>query len=81
MTDNSRTYAMMLKPVSSACNLHCTYCYYTGKNSLLNIQPQVMPLEVLEAFTRQNISMHGRDAVIEFAWHSEELLLVGLDFF
>lgn len=81
MTANSRTYAMMFKPVSSTCNLHCTYCYYTGKNSLLKIQPSIMPFEVLEALTRQNISMHGRDTVIEFAWHGGEPLLAGLDFF
>ena len=81
MADNNRTYAMMFKPVSSVCNLHCTYCYYTGKKSLLNIQQSIMPFEVLEALTSQNIIMHGRDAVIEFAWHGGEPLLAGLDFF
>ena len=81
MSEDSRTYAMMIKPVSSACNLHCTYCYYAGKKNLLNIQPSIMPLEVLEEFTRQNISMHGRNAVIEFAWHGGEPLLAGVNFF
>ena len=28
---NDRTYAMLAKPVSSACNLRCGYCYYLGK--------------------------------------------------
>ena len=40
-----------------------------------------MPLEILEAFTRQNISMHGLNAQIEFAWHGGEPLLAGLEFF
>ena len=40
-----------------------------------------MPYEILEAFTRQNISMHGRNATIEFAWHGGEPLLAGLEFF
>lgn len=81
MFNDSRTYAIMAKPVSSACNLHCTYCYYTGKKALLNIEPAIMSHEVLENFTRQNISMHGQNAVIEFAWHGGEPLLAGLDFF
>lgn len=72
---------MIVKPVSSRCNLSCTYCYYAGKNTLLNVEPAVMSREVLEAFTRQNIAMHGRDAVIEFAWHGGEPLLAGLEFF
>ena len=81
MSENSRTYAMIIKPVSSLCNLNCTYCYYKGKKNLLNIQPSIMPFEVLEEFTRQNIAMHGSEAVIEFAWHGGEPLLAGLDFF
>ncbi len=36
--------------------------------------------EVLEEFTRQNIAMHGRNAVIGFAWHGGEPVLAGVDF-
>lgn len=72
---------MMAKPVSSACNLSCEYCYYSGKSEALNVGTTLMSREVLEAFTRQNIEMHGRDAVISFAWHGGEPLLAGLDFF
>ena len=71
----------MAKPVSSTCNLHCRYCYYAGKKNLLNVGPSIMTHEVLEAFTRQNIAMHGTDSVIEFAWHGGEPLLAGLKFF
>lgn len=81
MDVDSRTYAMMIKPVSGTCNLHCTYCYYAGKKELLNIQASVMPHEVLESFTCQNIAMHGKNAVIEFAWHGGEPLLAGINFF
>ena len=81
MPDDFRTYAMMIKPVSSACNLHCTYCYYAGKKDFLNVAPSIMPYEVLETFTRQNIAMHGKNAVIEFAWHGGEPLLAGINFF
>ena len=76
-----RTYAIIIKPVSSRCNLLCSYCYYSGKKSLLNVEPAMMSHEVLDSFIRQNIGIHGRDAVIEFAWHGGEPLLAGIEFF
>lgn len=81
MPDSGRTYAMMAKPVSSACNLRCAYCYYAGKEALLHQGNGRMSHEVLEAFIRQNLAMHGRDAVVEFAWHGGEPTLAGLPFY
>ena len=72
---------MMAKPVSSACNLRCAYCYYAGKEALLHQGNGRMSHEVLEAFIRQNLAMHGRDAVVEFAWHGGEPTLAGLPFY
>ena len=81
MPSDNRAYAMLAKPVSGACNLRCGYCYYAGKERFLDVGTAVMPLEVLEAFIRQNFAMHGRDAVVEFAWHGGEPTLAGLSFF
>ena len=78
---DDRSYAMLAKPVSSACNLRCEYCYYLEKNSFLNVSCGKMPREILEAFIIQNLEMHGADAVVEFAWHGGEPLLAGIDFF
>lgn len=78
---NNRTYAMLAKPVSGACNLRCGYCYYAGKERLLDIRTAVMSFDVLEAFIRQNLAMHGWDAVVEFAWHGGEPTLAGVGFF
>lgn len=78
---DTRTYAMLAKPVSSACNLRCGYCYYAGKERLLDVGTSKMTFDVLEAFTRQNLAMHGRDAVVEFAWHGGEPTLAGVGFF
>ncbi|MBQ9565748.1 MAG: anaerobic sulfatase maturase [Synergistaceae bacterium] len=78
---DNRAYAMVVKPVSGACNLRCGYCYYAGKERLLDVRTPVMSPDVLEAFTRQNLSMHGRDAVVEFAWHGGEPTLAGVGFF
>lgn len=72
---------MLAKPVSSACNLRCDYCYYLGKDRLLSQGAGGMSHEVLEAFIRQTLAMHGRDAVVEFAWHGGEPTLAGLPFY
>lgn len=79
--DPNRTYAMLAKPVSSACNLRCEYCYYTGKEHLLQVGAARMSDEVLEAYIRQSLAMHGERARVEFAWHGGEPTLAGLPFF
>ena len=76
-----RTYAMLAKPVSSSCNLRCEYCYYRDKNLSLHVDCGRMNHEILEAFIKQNLAMHGAEAVVEFAWHGGEPTLAGLDFF
>ncbi len=81
MTDPNRTYAMLAKPVSSACNLGCDYCYYAGKEALLGLRGGRMSRQVLEAYIRQSLEMHGREAVVEFAWHGGEPTLAGLAFY
>lgn len=72
---------MLAKPVSSACDLRCEYCYYAGKDRLLGVEEARMPLDVLDRYTRQLLAMHGRDAVVEFAWHGGEPTSAGLPFF
>ena len=80
-TSDTRTYAMLAKPVSSACNLRCKYCSYMGKDHMLNIGAARMSDAVLEAFIRQSLSMHGQAARVEFAWHGGEPTLAGLAFY
>ena len=79
--NDTRTYAMLAKPVSDACNLRCEYCYYADKSKLLNTHVSRMPPDVLEAYMRQTLDMHGRDAVVEFAWHGGEPTLAGVEFY
>ena len=79
--DPLRTYAMMAKPVSSACNLRCGYCYYADKEKALNVGRSHMSDAVLEAFIVQNLAMHGSSATVEFAWHGGEPALAGVGFY
>ena len=72
---------MLAKPVADSCNLACEYCYYADKNRLLQTNTSKMSEEVLEAYIRQSLEMHGEDAVVEFAWHGGEPVLAGADFY
>ena len=76
MTADTRTYAIMAKPVGSRCNLSCEYCYYLDKPA-----GAVMDDALLERYIQEVIAVHGRDAEIEFAWHGGEPVLAGISFY
>ena len=76
----TRAFGLMLKPVGSACNLDCAYCYYLDKADMHGGRQSSMSLELLEECTRQYIS--GSDAdTLAFAWHGGEPLLAGRERF
>lgn len=79
--DKYRTYAMLAKPVADSCNLQCEYCYYAGKRNSLNINVPRMSPQVLEAYIRQTLEIHGEEATVEFVWHGGEPVLAGTEFF
>lgn len=81
VSDDYRTYAMLAKPASGACNLRCEYCYYAGKENALHVGTSRMSDEVLEAYIRQSLAMHGKAARVEFAWHGGEPTLAGIGFY
>lgn len=78
---DSRTYAIMAKAIGAACNLHCRYCYYLEKQALIVHQAKLMSDTVLEAYIRQNLAIHGQNAVVEFAWHGGEPTIAPQDFY
>lgn len=78
---DTRTYGIMIKPVGSDCNVRCAYCYYTNKPSSLRGNKHRMFDDVLELVTKQIIQIHGKKAIIEFAWHGGEPTLAGLEFY
>jgi len=80
MPNNShRHYAVVVKPVGSSCNLCCDYCYYLNKES--GNSSGIMSYDVLENYIRQIISIHGKMAEIEFAWHGGEPTIAGIPFY
>jgi len=71
------SFHVMAKPVGSACNLSCSYCFYKGKGDSQKFE--VMNDEVLRIFTEKYIAENS-DA-INFAWQGGEPLLAGIDFY
>jgi uncharacterized protein len=72
---------VVAKPVGSACNLNCAYCFYLEKQALYgNGNDFRMPDEVLTAFVRAYVEAQPTP-VVEFVWQGGEPTLLGLDFF
>jgi len=80
-TAGRRQFHVMAKPISSTCNLDCTYCYYLSKETLPK-GPATgrMSDEVLELFIQQYIAGVTTGEVV-FSWQGGEPTLLGLDFF
>lgn len=75
------TFQVILKPVGSACNMACSYCYYTKKNGMgSSCGNHMMSERLLELFIRQLFNSHKADC-ISFAWHGGEPLLRGIEFY
>lgn len=65
---------IMVKPVGSACNLRCDYCYYLEKQHLYaNEGRQMLSDELLERFIREYIESQTTPEVL-FTWHGGEPL-------
>ena len=74
-------FQIMAKPAGPACNLRCTYCFYTEKEHLYgDVGRYRMSGEVLESYIRQYIASHDTPE-IAFAWQGGEPTLLGLNYF
>ena len=74
-------FQVMAKPSGAMCNLRCSYCFYTEKESLYgNTSTFRMPSNVLESYIRQSIECQ-RTREYQFAWQGGEPTLLGIDFF
>ena len=75
-------FSLVVKPIGSACNLNCAYCYYLEKAKLYPEDQQqcAMSEKLLETYIAQTIYT-SRDPVVLFAWHGGEPIMRGMDFF
>ena len=75
-----RSMHAMAKPIGSACNLDCTYCYYLSKEQLLGQDRKRMSDAVLESYISSYIASQDAEE-IAFTWHGGEPTLLGIGFF
>lgn len=75
-----RAFNLMIKPVGSACNLKCRYCYYLEKAELYGGKEPKMSLELLEKCIREYAEAVDVPE-LTFNWHGGEPLLMGIDFY
>ena len=73
-------FGTMVKPIGSACNLDCHYCYYRDKSEIYSGNMPRMSEELLEEYIRQYIQGASQQN-ISFCWHGGEPLMAGLPFF
>lgn len=71
---------VMLKPIGSACNLNCEYCYYLEKEYLFPSKNQLMSDILLEKFVEQYFNSQTQNEVM-FTWHGGEPLLRPISFY
>ena len=78
----SRVMYVMAKPVGSACNLACEYCYYLEKGKVLGeANPrQFMSEATLEEYIKQYIEAQTTPEVC-FTWHGGEATIRPLSFY
>jgi len=72
---------LMAKPISSICNLNCSYCYYLEKEKLYkNYKSFEMSDLTLEKYIESYIQAQPVPDVL-FTWHGGEPLLRGISFY
>lgn len=73
-------FATLVKPIGSACNLDCNYCYYRDKAEIYGNKMPKMSNELLEEYIKQYVEGNSQQNII-FCWHGGEPLLAGLPFY
>ena len=81
MNSSSRIFSILVKPVSSDCNLACEYCFYSSKAEELYPETRIhrMSPKVLRELIAQFMALSWDQA--SFCWQGGEPTLAGLDFY
>lgn len=79
---DSKPLYVMAKPVGSACNLACSYCYYLDKRRFYDPDEKrpYMSDEMLDLYIKRYFEAQTADDV-NFTWHGGEALLRPLPFY
>ncbi|KDN28811.1 anaerobic sulfatase maturase [Vibrio fortis] len=78
-----RKIQALAKPIGAVCNIDCTYCYYLGKQGLLDYSSRsssIMDSSLLENYIKQYIQAQNTPEIV-FSWHGGEPTLLGVDYY
>lgn len=73
-----RPFSVLAKPVGSACNLRCAYCYFLGRDAAA--AGRRMGTDLLRRYLAAYLDAQP-DGEVVIAWQGGEPTLLGLDFF
>ncbi|MCH5233090.1 MAG: anaerobic sulfatase-maturation protein [Muribaculaceae bacterium] len=74
-------FSVIAKPVGSACNLRCKYCYYLEKSKYYRKgDSHIMSRDTLELFIKEYIASQPTKTV-QFNWHGGEALLKPVSYY
>jgi len=76
-----RNFQIFVKPVSSACNLRCSYCYYINATKTPDDNDGMMSDVLLEKYIAAHIEANRVEEVVMFSWHGGEPMLAGINFY
>lgn len=77
-----KSLSLLIKPVSSGCQMSCSYCFYKDVASLRSCSDYGrMQKEFVQALLERVFQAADEDAVITFAFQGGEPLLAGLSFY
>ncbi|MBN1809597.1 MAG: anaerobic sulfatase maturase [Planctomycetes bacterium] len=78
LREADKLYSILIKPVSWACNLKCTYCFYHITEALYE-KPECMDVRTLERMVRDlQVLEHPS---VAYGWQGGEPLVAGREFF
>ncbi len=72
---------VLIKPVSSLCNMHCCYCFYKDVAKNRKQINEKMSISTLTTLIDKTLSYCHHETIIEFCFQGGEPLLAGIDFF
>ena len=77
---SAQSFAVMIKPVGSLCNMRCSYCYYLDTPYADGLPAYTMTDEILEETIRACLAA-ASGPVLSFTWHGGEPAGCGIGFY
>ncbi|MEG0275561.1 MAG: radical SAM protein [Coprobacillus sp.] len=72
---------ILIKPVSSSCNMQCEYCFYKDVSQYRDINSKLMSQKTIHTIIEKVFNIQQSAMQVEFCFQGGEPLLAGIDFY